>query len=251
MSHDPVIIALDVASAGEARALVAKLGETATFYKVGMELYAAAGMEFVRELTGAGKRVFLDLKFYDIGETVKRAVMQVAQTGVTFLTVHASGGVMRAAVEGRGASGLKLLAVTVLTSVDQKDLEEDGCRNIAIEELVRLRVHNAVSTGVDGIVCSPLEVRSARVLAGPDRVLVVPGVRSAGRAAGDQKRVATPAEAMRAGADYLVIGRQVTRASDPHGEVERVREELSAAAGAAGAASSPSAKALKYDSPLG
>ena len=124
MTHNPIIVALDVESAEEARTLVERIGPAVGFYKVGMELYAAAGMDFVRELLAGGKDVFLDLKFYDIGETVKRAVAQVARTGVRFLTVHGSEAVMRAAVEGRGSSPLKLLAVTVLTSFDQQDLSD-------------------------------------------------------------------------------------------------------------------------------
>src|SRR6266540_1275670 len=126
MTHNPIIIALDVETAGQARELVSRLGGSISFYKVGMELYAAAGMDFVRELTGQGKDVFLDMKFYDIGETVKRAAAQVARAGVRFLTVHGSGPVMRAAIEGRGSSNLKLLGVTVLTSFDQQDLADLG-----------------------------------------------------------------------------------------------------------------------------
>ena len=227
MTENPLIIALDVENAEQARALVARLGDSVSLYKVGMELYAAAGMEFVRELTGAGKQVFLDMKFYDIGETVKRAVSQVARTGVRFLTVHGSKAVMQAAVEGRGDSGLQLLAVTVLTSFDQTDLTDLGypCE---VSELVSLRVNNAMAAGIDGIVCSPLEASRVRALAGPGAVLVTPGVRSAGSRKGDQKRVATPAEAIRDGANYLVIGRQVTRAGDPAAEVARILEEIRA-----------------------
>ena len=225
MSGNPLIIALDVESASEARALVDRLGDAGRFYKVGMELYASAGMDFVRELRGRGKDVFLDMKFYDIGETVKRAVAQVARTGVRFLTVHGSGPVMRAAVEGRGASDLKLLAVTVLTSFDREDLADLGypCE---VADLVALRVRKARESGIDGLVCSPLEARAVRAIAGPDAILVTPGVRSAGAGRGDQKRVATPGEAMRDGANYLVIGRQVTRAADPAGEVARILAEL-------------------------
>ncbi|HZT32362.1 MAG TPA: orotidine-5'-phosphate decarboxylase [Bryobacteraceae bacterium] len=228
LSHNPIIVALDVESAAEARALVARLGSQVNFYKVGMELYAAAGMEFVRELLGQGKDVFLDMKFYDIGETVKRAVAQVARSGVRFLTVHGSGAVMRAAVEGRGGSSLRLLAVTVLTSFDQQDLADLGYP-CAVSDLVALRVRKAMDAGIDGIVASPLEAAAIRQLAGPHAILVTPGVRSAGSAKGDQKRVATPAEAMRDGADYLVIGRQITRAADPAAEAARVLEEIAAA----------------------
>lgn len=227
MTENPLIIALDVETADQARAIVTRLGGSVSFYKAGMELYAAAGMDFVRELVGQGKQVFLDMKFYDIGETVKRAVSQVARTGVRFLTVHGSKAVMQAAVEGRGDSRLQLLAVTVLTSFDQTDLAELGYP-CDVAELVRLRVNNAIAAGMDGIVCSPLEVSRVRALAGPDAVLVTPGVRSAGAGKGDQKRVATPAEAIRGGANFLVIGRQVTRAQDPAAEVGRILDEIRA-----------------------
>jgi orotidine-5'-phosphate decarboxylase len=222
---NPIIIALDVEGAAEARQLVSRLGDSVSFYKVGMELYAAAGMEFVKELVGGGKQVFLDMKFYDIGETVKRAVARVATTGVRFLTVHGSGAVMRAAVAGKGDSQLKLLAVTVLTSFDESDLTDMGYP-CSVKALVSLRVRKAMEAGVDGLVCSPLEVAEARRIAGPKAILVTPGVRSAGAGKGDQKRVATPAEAVRDGANFLVIGRQVTRAADPQGEVARICDEI-------------------------
>lgn len=224
---NPIIIALDVDSAAEARKLVDALGSSVDFYKVGMELYAAAGMEFVRELLSGGKQAFLDMKFYDIGETVKRAVKQVAASGVRFLTVHGSQAVMKAAVEGRGSAGLQLLAVTVLTSFDQSDLADLGYP-CPVSDLVALRVRKAREAGVDGIVCSPLELPTVRALAGPEAVLVTPGVRSVGAGQGDQKRVATPAEAIRDGADYLVVGRQVTRAADPPAEVGRILKEIAA-----------------------
>jgi orotidine-5'-phosphate decarboxylase len=228
MKRNPLIVALDVDSGEEARTLVSRLGEHIHFYKVGMELYAAAGMPFVRELLAGGKDVFLDMKFYDIPETVKRAVAQVAGTGVRFLTIHGSGPAMRAAVEGKGGSTLKLLAVTVLTSFDQLDLLDLGypC-NVA--DLVALRARKAVEAGMDGMVASPLDVAAVRSIAGPAAILVAPGVRSSGGAVADQKRVATPAEALRSGADYLVMGRQITRAPDPPAEVARVLEEIALA----------------------
>lgn len=227
-TRNPIIVALDVDSAEAAWELVEKLGDAVSFYKVGLELYAAAGMSFVRELIAAGKDVFLDLKLYDIGETVKRATAQVARSPVRFLTVHGSRAVMQAAVEGRGSSPLKLLAVTVLTSYDREDLADLGypCE---VSELVALRVRKALEAGVDGIVCSPLEVATVRALA-PRAILVTPGVRSGGASKGDQKRVATPAEAIRAGADYLVIGRQITRSADPRQEVSRILAEISSQA---------------------
>jgi orotidine-5'-phosphate decarboxylase len=230
MKRNPIIVALDVESADEARRLVRRLGPAMTLYKVGMELYAAAGMEFVRELIAEGKDVFLDLKYYDIGETVKRAVAQVAREGVALLTVHAVGQVMRAAVEGRDGAALKLLGVTVLTSFDRGDLEDDGYPG-DLSSLVERRTRNAVTAGVDGLVVSPLEAARVRAIAGPHRIVVTPGIRSAGASKGDQKRVATPAQAIRDGADYLVMGRQITRAADPAAEVARVLEEIAHGAG--------------------
>ena len=226
---DRLIIALDVETAAEARALVNALAGEASFYKVGLELYTATGMDFVRELKSEGHRVFVDLKLYDIGETVKRAVAQVAKAGADFLTVHGSRAVLTAAVAGRGESSLKLLAVTVLTSFDESDLRQMGYP-CDLTTLVELRVRNAVDAGIDGVVCSPLEVARVREIAGPSITLVTPGVRSAGASSGDQKRVATPAEAIANGADYLVIGRQVTRASDPRAEFLKICGEISAQA---------------------
>ncbi len=170
-----------------------------------MELYAAEGMSVVRELLARGNQVFLDLKLYDIPETV-----------------------MRAAVEGRGASSLQLLAVTVLTSFDQHDLAELGYPCPVID-LVRLRTQHARACSIDGIVCSPLDAPEVRAVAGPDAIIVTPGVRSRTAGKGDQKRIATPAEAIAAGANYLVIGRQVTRAADPKAEVARILEEIATA----------------------
>jgi len=191
-----------------------------------MELYAVAGMEFVRRLNSLGKRVFLDLKLYDIGETVKRATRRICETGIVeFLTVHGSKAIMKAAVEGRGATSTKLLAVTVLTSFDSEDMADLGFL-MPVSELVELRVTKAVESGIDGIVCSPLEVSRVREIAGPNLKLVIPGVRSLGSSAGDQKRVATPREAMDKGADYLVIGRQVTRAENPRAAVNSILSEL-------------------------
>lgn len=212
--RNPIIVALDVDSAGTARDLVRRIGPAVDFYKVGMELYAAAGMEFARELIGSGKQVFLDLKMYDIGETVKRAVAQVAKTGVRFLTIHGSTSVLRAAREGKGDSRLQLLAVTVLTSYGEQDLREMGFAG-TIQDLVDFRAAKAVECGIDGIVCSPLEVGRVRRIVGPDVILVTPGVRSDGDNPGDQQRFATPADALRDGANYLVIGRPITRAADP------------------------------------
>jgi len=225
MIADPVIVALDFESSGEADRLVSALGESAGFYKIGMELYAAAGMDYVRRLIDRGKRVFLDLKYYDIGETVRRAVAVAARSGAEFLTIHSVGQVMRAAIAGRGDSPMKLLAVTVLTSFDQNDLRELGYE-CAVGELVSGRVRLAMASGMDGIVGSAVEARTIRELAGESALLVTPGVRSRGASAGDQKRVATPAEALRDGASYVVVGRQVTRAADPALALAAIHEEL-------------------------
>ena len=227
MTRNPIIVALDVDSAAEARSLIARLGSRVNFYKVGLELYAAAGVEFVHELVHEGRDVFLDLKVYDIPETVKRAVAQVARTGVRFLTAHAVSSVMRAAVEGRGDATLKLLAVTVLTSFGAEDLGELGYAH-SIPDLVNMRARKAMELGMDGIVASPLEAAAVRRIIGPGKFLVTPGVRSAGAATGDQKRTATPLEAVRDGADYLVIGRQITRAADPAAEASRILDEIGA-----------------------
>ena len=229
MTENRIIVALDVDSATAARTLVARLGTQIGFYKVGMELYAAAGMDFVRELVGQGKHVFLDMKYFDIGETVKRAVRVAAPSGARFLTVHGSSQVMCAAREGRGDAALKILAVTVLTSFNQDDLTDMGYDR-AMSDLVALRVRKAMEAGMDGLVCSPLDAAAVRALAGPQAILVTPGVRSGGSTKGDQKRVATPAEAIANGADYVVIGRQITRAADPAGEAGRVVEEIAAVA---------------------
>jgi orotidine-5'-phosphate decarboxylase len=229
MTNDPVIIALDFDSAGAADQLVAALGASQTFYKVGMELYAAAGMDYVRSLVDRGKRVFLDMKYYDIGETVRRAVAVAGRSGAEFLTIHGVGQVMRAAIEGRGDSPMKLLAVTVLTSFDQQDVRELGY-DCTLADLVGQRVRLAMRAGVDGIVGSPLEARAIRAAAGPAAILVTPGVRSRGAAAGDQKRVATPADAVGDGADFVVVGREVTRSADPSAMLAAIQEDLGAVA---------------------
>ncbi len=224
--QNPLIIALDVDNIDEALKVIDEIGDAANFYKVGMELYAVGGMQLVSEIKALGKKIFLDLKLYDIGETVKRATKQICGTGlVSFLTVHGSRPVMEAAVEGRGDAATELLAVTVLTSFDQDDLADLGY-SVPISELVALRVRKAAESKIDGIVCSPLELARVREIGGPHLKLVTPGVRSTGAAKGDQKRVATPAEAIRDGADYLVIGRQVTRAADPRAACEQILTEL-------------------------
>jgi orotidine-5'-phosphate decarboxylase len=225
---NPIIVALDLENATEALQLVDRIGDAAGFYKVGLELFTAEGPSVVRELTARGKQVFVDLKMYDISATVERATARVAALGASFLTVHSSPQVIRAAVRGRGESGLKILAVTVLTSFDDQDLADLGYTGRTAASLVEHFVQKGVAAGVDGFISSPLEVARVRAIAGPGRILVTPGVRSAGTSQGDQKRVATPAEAMAAGANYLVIGREITRVADPRLAAERILESLSA-----------------------
>lgn len=235
MNYNPIIVALDVENAAEARALVAAIGEGCRFYKVGLELFTSAGPELVRELVAAGNDVFVDLKMHDIGETVKRAAAQVARLGAKFLTVHSSPQAIRAAKEGAAGSGLKILAVTVLTSFDQGDLEAMGYRGWTVPALVDEFVARGVEAGADGFVCSPLEVSRVRSLAGAGVTLVTPGVRSAGASEGDQKRVSTPEAAVRAGADWLVVGRQITRADDPRAAARMILNELGIRVTSAGA----------------
>jgi orotidine-5'-phosphate decarboxylase len=224
---NPIIVALDLENATEALQLVDRIGDAAGFYKVGLELFTAEGPSVVRELTARGKQVFVDLKMYDIGATVERATARVAALGASFLTVHSSPQVIRAAVRGRGESRLKILAVTVLTSFDDQDVADLGYTGRTAASLVEHFVQKGVAAGVDGFISSPLEVARVRAIAGPGKILVTPGVRSAGTSQGDQKRVATPAEAMAAGANYLVIGREITRAADPRLAADRILESLS------------------------
>lgn len=221
-----VIVALDVATADEAWRLVEQLDGLIGFYKAGLELYTAAGMSLIEGLRRAGVRVFCDLKFHDIGETVKRATQVVAGSGADYLTVHAHSQVVRAAAAGRGDASLRIIAVTVLTSLTDADLREDG-HSRTVPDLVELRVRNAMAAGADGIVCSPLEVARVREIAGPGAILITPGVRSAGADAGDQKRVATPRQAIDSGATQVVVGREITRAENSRDAARRLLDQLS------------------------
>ncbi len=228
-ARERLIVALDVESVGEARALVAALGETVSFLKVGMELaYAPGGFDFARELKASGKRVFLDLKLHDIGVTVARATRQIARLGVDFLTVHAFPQTMAAAHEGATDSALKLLAVTVMTSYDDADLKEAGYA-CGVTELVARRARQAKAAGVDGLILSPMELAAIRPIVGAEMLLVTPGVRPAGADPGDQKRVMTPGEAIAASADYIVVGRPITRAADPAAAAEQIAREMNGA----------------------
>jgi orotidine-5'-phosphate decarboxylase len=231
MTLDPrerLIVALDVASVEEARALVARLGASACFYKIGYQLVFAGGLAFAKTLVDAGSQVFLDMKLHDIGHTVARGVESIARLGATFLTVHAYPQTMHAAVEARAGSKLRLLAVTVLTSYDDADLAAAGY-DFTVPELVAERAAQARDIGVDGLVCSAEEAIRLRSVIRPSMVLVTPGIRPAGAAAGDQKRVMTPAAAIRAGADYLVVGRPIIAAADPKGAAESIVADIAAA----------------------
>lgn len=228
--RDRLIVALDVPEVGEAERLVEAIGEAASFYKIGMELaYGGDGLAFVGRLARAGKRVFLDLKLLDIPHTVERATAQAAKLGAAFLTVHGYPQTMAAAVAGAKGSGLKLLAVTVLTSYDDADLLEAGYR-FGVVEMVRRRAEQAQGLGVDGLVASAEEARGVRAAVGRDMILVTPGIRPAGAGAGDQKRVATPASAIAAGADYLVVGRPIAAAPDPRAAAAAIVAEIASAA---------------------
>jgi orotidine-5'-phosphate decarboxylase len=225
-SRDRVIVALDVESVEAARRLVGALGDSVSFFKIGMELAYGGGFALVDELKSAGKQVFLDLKLHDIGQTVERATRQIARLGVDFLTVHAYPQTMAAARAGAAGGPLRLLAVTVMTSYDDADLAEAGY-GLGVAELVTRRARQAKTAKIDGLVLSPLELRPIRALVGDEMVLVTPGVRPAGSALGDQKRVLTPAQAIADGADYLVVGRPVYAARDPRAAVEAIVEEIS------------------------
>ncbi|MDR6953523.1 orotidine-5'-phosphate decarboxylase [Ancylobacter sp. 3268] len=226
--RDRLIVALDLPSLRAAEDVVSKLGDTVSFYKIGYELGFAGGLGFARELIGEGKKVFIDFKLHDIGNTVARGVASVAGMGASFLTVHAYPQTMRAAMEGKGASPLRILAVTVLTSYDEADLAEAGYA-AGVEATVRRRVEQAHETGIDGIVCAPTDAAMVREVLGPKRAIVTPGVRPQGAAAGDQKRIATPAAAIRAGADHLVVGRPIVASPDPAAAARAVQAEIAAA----------------------
>jgi len=227
--RDRLIVALDLPTAREAEAMVERLGDAATFYKVGYQLAFAGGLSFVEGLIRGGKRVFLDMKLHDIENSVGKGVESVARLGVTFLTVHAYPQTMKAAVAARQGSDLKILAVTVLTSYDDIDLAEAGY-STNVEALVARRAQQAQDLGVDGLVCSPEEASPLRLVVGPDMLFVTPGVRPLGTARGDQKRVATPGQAIKAGANYLVVGRPITEADDPKAAAQAIVEEIKAAA---------------------
>jgi len=210
-----LIVALDMATLGEARALIERLDRAASFYKIGLELALSGGLDLARELSRAGKRVFLDMKLLDIANTVERATRRAADTGATFLTVHAQDAkTLSAAVAGRAGTGLKVLGVTVLTNLDGDDLRQQGIGDPP-HALVARRAAMAREVGLDGVVASGQEAERVRAIVGPDLAIVTPGIRLPGDGAADQARSSTPEAAIAAGADYLVIGRPITRARDP------------------------------------
>ena len=225
---DRLIVALDLPSVASAEAMIDRLGDAVTFYKIGYQLGYAGGLALAKQLAGSGKKVFLDLKLHDIGNTVARGVESVAGLGATFLTVHAYPQTMKAAVEARAGSDLKILAVTVLTSYDDTDLHAAGYR-LNVSDLVEARAKQAQALGVDGLVSSPEEAAALRKIVGNQMNLVTPGIRPAGSATGDQKRIMTPARAIAAGADYLVVGRPVMEAADPKASAEAIHAEIAQA----------------------
>lgn len=227
-ARDRLILALDLSSVEAAEALITRLGDSVTFYKVGYQLAYAGGLSLVPKLADRGKKVFVDLKLHDIGNTVGKGVENIAKLGATFLTVHAYPQTMKAAVEARGSS-LKILAVTVLTSYDDDDLHATGSR-FGVSELVKARALQAQALGIDGLVCSGEEAATVRGIVGPKMALVTPGIRPAGSAVGDQKRIMTPGRAISAGADYLVVGRPIVEASDPKAAADAIATEIAQAA---------------------
>src|SRR5262245_38384640 len=227
-TKDRLIVALDLPGVEQAEAMVARLGDSVNFYKIGYQLAYAGGLPLVRKLADQGKKVFIDLKLHDIGNTVSRGVESIAKLGATFLTVHAYPQTMKAAVEARAGSNLKILAVTVLTSYDDGDLHAAGYR-LGVSDLVEARAQQAQVLGVDGIVCSAEEAATLRKIVGHQMRLVTPGIRPAGAATDDQKRIMTPARAIAAGADHLVVGRPIIAAPDPKAAADAIIAEISAA----------------------
>jgi orotidine-5'-phosphate decarboxylase len=228
--RERLIVALDLPSVAAAEKLAHELGDAVSFYKIGYQLGYAGGFDFADDLIAAGKQVFLDLKLHDIGNTVGKGVESVVKTGATFLTVHAYPQTMKAALEARRGSQLKVLAVTILTSYNDADVTEAGYHGTATEQVKRKSLQ-AKALGIDGIVCSAEESAMLRPLIGPNTLLVTPGIRPAGAASGDQKRIMTPAAAIAAGSDYLVVGRPITEANEPKAAAEAIVKEIAAAAG--------------------
>ncbi len=224
-ARERLIVALDVPDLEQAKSMVERLGDTVCFYKIGMQLAYGGGLDYVRTLRDEGKQVFLDLKMLDIANTVGHGVASVSRLGATFVTIHAYPQAMRAAVAARGDNALKILGVTVLTSLDEDDLAEAGYSRTP-EDLVALRVRAALDCGIDGIVASPREARNIRDIVGDRLSIVTPGIRPIGSDAGDQKRITMPGDAIAAGADYLVVGRPVIAADDPAAAANSIVNEI-------------------------
>jgi orotidine-5'-phosphate decarboxylase len=224
--EDRLIVALDVPTVENAKRLIEILGGAVNFYKIGLQLHFAGGLDLAKELVQQGKKVFLDAKLLDIDQTVTGAVQNVVKMGVTFLTVHGNGPTIRAAIEGRGkSSALKILAVTALTSLNADDLAELGV-SMSVEQYVMMRVEKALQAGADGVIASGQEARKIRERAGNQLLIVTPGIRSEGVPVDDQKRVATPLQAIGAGADYLVMGREILRAPNPGKKAEEILRQI-------------------------
>jgi len=227
--RERLIVALDLASVAEAQAMVEILGESVSFYKVGMELaYAKGGFDFAEDLIANGKQLFLDLKLHDIPTTVTKATAQVARLGATFLTIHAYPQTMTAAKAGAKDSALKLLAVTVMTSYDDADLAAAGY-GFPVKDLVARRAEQARDIGINGLILSAEEAQATRARFGGDLLLVTPGIRPAGEEIADQKRVMTPSAAIKAGADHMVVGRPVVQAKDPKAAADAIIAEIASA----------------------
>jgi len=226
-ARDRLIVALDVKTADEARGLVDRLAGRVGMFKIGSQLFTAAGPSLVREIVGRGEKVFLDLKYHDIPNTVANAVAEACQLGVSLMTVHALGGkaMMEAAVGALPAVGSRLVAVTILTSHDQDSLSAIGLSAPVADTVVRL-ARLAQEAGTDGVVASPLEAEMIRGACGPDFLVVTPGIRPGGSKADDQARAATPAAAMRAGASYVVVGRPIAEAADPGAAAAALVKEM-------------------------
>jgi len=228
--RERLIVALDLPSVEQAEKLVDRLGDAVAFYKIGYQLGFAGGLLFAERLAVAGKQVFVDMKLHDIGSTVTQGVRSIAKLGATFLTVHAYPQTMHAAVDATANTKLRILAVTVLTSYDDADLAAAGY-DFTVPELVAERAAQARDIGVDGLVASAEEAAMLRPIIGSGMVLVTPGIRPAGADAGDQKRVMTPAAAIAAGVDYLVVGRPIVAAADPKAAAEAIITEIAQASG--------------------
>ncbi len=227
-AKDRLIVGLDVPDTRTAQTMIDRLGDSVSFYKIGMQLLFAGGLDLIPGLLVDGKRVFLDMKLLDIDNTIANGVHSIDNLDVTFTTIHAYPKAMRAAVAARGDTGPGLLAVTVLTSMDDSDLTEAGYSASAVD-MVTARARDATAAGMDGIVCSAVEAARVRAIVGPDMVIVTPGIRPAGAAAGDQKRVVTPGDAIKAGADYLVVARPVVTAVEPAVAARAIVAEIEAA----------------------